>query len=132
MTANASGRRIVVWAVLLLIYVVVLAVGVAGLVRARQWALKSLATEASQEDWRVWQDVTRRHEAGEGPVYRRAAKASEPPGLILLRDHFGVCLTAWLLLGSGVILPSGWMLAGAMSRGNDKQSASGESDSMVG
>lgn len=96
-------------------------VGVAiGMSYLRKAALAAYGNEKGQADWDRWRaDVgkeakafeeaekgNQKNEAGSlPPVKRRVSKSPEPPALLMMRDRFGVCLAAALLL-SGAMLGS--------------------------
>lgn len=86
----------------------------------RNSALSAYGSEQGQAEWDRWRtDVAKEVKAfsdaekGEKskdktalpPVKRRVSKSPEPPALLLMRDRFGVCLAAALLL-SGAMLGS--------------------------
>ena len=98
----------------LLLYVVIMSSGIGGLVYARNWARTTLDSEPARQQWEAWREETQRQHEGAGPVTRRPAKSPEPPALVLLRDHFPVCVSAWLLLGTGVLVPFYLMLHGVL------------------
>ena len=52
--------------------------------------LAKLSTPTAQAEWDQWRAET----AKPGPVARRVPKSDEPPALVLLRDYFGICLSA--------------------------------------
>jgi hypothetical protein len=43
---------------------------------------------ADQEAWQTWKRDAANKDGRLGPVERREPKSDEPPGLVLLRDHF--------------------------------------------
>jgi hypothetical protein len=69
------------------------------MVGVRSNALQS-ANEDSRRDWEAWREAVQESQSGTGPVQRRVPKSDEPPALVLMRDHFGVCLTIALVLSS--------------------------------
>ena len=69
-------------------YVALLAPAVWGVGVVRQRTLATLATPAAQAEWEAWREETKELSQSEGPMKRRVAKATEPPLLILLRDHY--------------------------------------------
>jgi hypothetical protein len=114
------NRQVVVNVILGCVFVAAL-VGVAtGMFYLRGAALHTYGNEKSQADWDRWrEDVAKDAKAfadaekGEKPkdsaplppVKRRVSKSPEPPALLLMRERFGVCLAAALLL-SGAMLGS--------------------------
>lgn len=71
--------------------------------RYRSGAIEAYGTDAAAQKWQVWRDAA--EELGrEGLVAREQPKSSEPPSLVLMRDHFGACLGISLLLSSCLYL----------------------------
>ena len=70
-----------------------------GLSRYRASAIETYGTSQASEDWQAWKSAAEQL-AEEGPVKRRPPKATEPPALMLMRDHFPACLGISLLLSS--------------------------------
>jgi hypothetical protein len=58
------------------------------LLDVRRRTLDEFAQEAARAQWRAWKDAVERNDPNLGPVARRPPKSDEPPGLVLLRDHF--------------------------------------------
>ena len=87
-------------------YVAMLCVIVWGLREYRSRAMESYGTAEAGEKWQDWRSAAA--ELGkDGPVARRMPKSSEPPPLVLMRDHFSACLGISLLLSSCLF---GWMM----------------------
>lgn len=76
------------------------------LVYARRSALSNLATPQSISDWQAWR------EDAEQLRDRRVPKSAEPPGLVLMRDHFTVCLAGALLFTSLLYWVLAWFITG--------------------
>ncbi|MEX2112032.1 MAG: hypothetical protein WD845_02545 [Pirellulales bacterium] len=70
--------------------VMVLAV-VIGMLAGRRAALEGLTTPEAQAEWEAWRHAEP-NQTETGGVKRRPPSSSEPPALVLLRDHFGVML----------------------------------------
>jgi len=105
------SRAKLIW---LSLYVILILAITWGLFRARQDALISLGTEQAHGNWQEWRDVANEQSGGAGPVQRRVPKSDEPPGLVLLRDHFA---TSWLILAvltSIVFATLIWMIRGVL------------------
>jgi hypothetical protein len=66
----------------------------AGLYFTRSAAVNLLDTPEQHANWDAWQAETAALSKSDGPMKRREAKAQEPPGLILFRDHFPAIATA--------------------------------------
>jgi hypothetical protein len=82
------------WLTLLL---AMLAAVAGGMFHVRDSVLQSADAE-SQQDWEKWREAVKEGQDDKGPVQRRVPKSQEPPALVLLRDHFAVCLTIALVL----------------------------------
>ncbi len=94
------------------LYAVLLCMLVGMLVVARQRSLKSESSITSQEDWQQWRAEAQRQQEGNGPVIRRVPGSSEPPSLILLRDHFATSLAILLVLSSALYFTIAIMVRG--------------------
>ena len=95
------------------IYLAAMIVITWGLSRARLAALNKLSTEQAQNAWQEWRNAAR-EQSSDGPVKRRVPQSEEPPGLVLLRDHF---TTSWLILAvltSMVLATFAWMIRGVI------------------
>jgi hypothetical protein len=90
-------KRNLAW---LVVYLVMLAALIGGMLAVRGWALRSYDRPEAREDWEAWRRQTQRLAKHPGPVARRAADSAEPPTIVLLRDHFAACLGLLLLLSS--------------------------------
>ena len=81
---------------------------------ARSEALEKLDTDRAQLAWQDWRAAANELSNQPGPVRRRAPQSQEPPGLVLLRDHF---VTSWLILAvltSLVLATIVWMVRGVV------------------
>jgi hypothetical protein len=76
--------------------------------RAREAALEELAAPEAQAKWAEWRDDVQTGDVeASGGVTRRTPESAEPPWLVLMRDHFAVCLAAAVVFSSllfGVIV----------------------------
>lgn len=84
----------------LLAYGAIMATIVGVMVRVRSTAMASFGTDDAQSQWDDWREDAQKMSEGKGPVKRRPPKSVEPPALVLMRDHFGVCLALALVLSS--------------------------------
>jgi hypothetical protein len=85
----------------LLAFITVIALVSAGMSYGRWQAIRTYGTTEASANWTQWRiDVQIEESAGSGPVRRRPPKSAEPPALMLMRDHFAVCLGLALLLSS--------------------------------
>jgi hypothetical protein len=83
----------------LLAYITAMALVCGGMVYGRWAAFQTYGTEQERVNWIVWKfHVAAR--SGDEPVLRKVPKSAEPPALVLMRDHFVVCLVGSLLLSS--------------------------------
>jgi hypothetical protein len=95
-------------------YLVLVVAVVWSLAAARGWALAYLASEQSIDDWQTWREDVRRQQTEPGPVARRIPKSAEPPGLVLMRDYYAVCLTGALIFSSLLYWIIAWFLHGIL------------------
>ena len=51
-----------------------------------------MARTQAQAEWDAWREDAKKMAEEPGPVKRRVPKSAEPPALVLMRDHFAVCL----------------------------------------
>ena len=87
-------------------YVVMLVIVVGALLQYRTKALAIYSTPEAESQWQDWRQAA--EEIGkDGPVDRRAPKATQPLALLLMRDHFAACMGISLLLSSCLF---GWMM----------------------
>jgi len=82
------------------------------LVRAR--TMQSLNTPEARAAWEEWRQAAA-NSSHEGPVQRKTPSSPEPPGLVLMRDHFGVMLAAAIVFGSALFAIMMFFIRGALS-----------------
>jgi len=85
------------------------------LLRSREAWLETLAGGAVQEDWEAFREDMRAQSGRDGPVQHKIPKSPEPPLRVWLRDHVGLAIAAWLVLGGTLGGFLGLMVAGAAS-----------------
>lgn len=68
----------------------------------------------AQAEWQAWRDEAQR-QSDTGPIFRRVPKANEPPGLLLMRDHFPQMLVGSLFFSSVLFVLLGWTARGALA-----------------
>lgn len=86
-----------------------------GMFQARNWALRSLGDSVSQQEWTEYRDdVAQWAESSEAPVRRRVPKSSEPPALVLMRDHFAACTLISVVLSSALYATFVFFLGGTL------------------
>ena len=83
-----------------LTYLAVMAAVVAAMLKVRRDVSAVYGTPSAQTEWDDWRADAKQMAQGSGPVKRREPKSAEPPALVLMRDHFAVCLVGSLLLTS--------------------------------
>ena len=96
------------------LYVLLLCILVSLSLVARQRALITDGTVTSQANWQDWRAEAQRQQDGNGPVTRRVPRSSEPPSLVLLRDHFATSLAILLVLTSALYFTIAIMVRGVL------------------
>jgi hypothetical protein len=86
----------------LTLYLLLMAGLTLGIFRARSWASSVYWNEQAQSQWDEYRDDVAEQSERRAPVQRRIPRSVEPPALVLLRDHFGTCLTISLVLTSAL------------------------------
>ncbi|HJN08164.1 MAG TPA: hypothetical protein QF564_05690 [Pirellulaceae bacterium] len=99
---------------MLTVYVILIASIAGGLCFARSRVLGRPDTNVSQEAWQQWRQEAERQSAGQGPVTRRVPTATEAPTVLLLRDHFGACLTLTLMISTVLYATLAFMIRGVL------------------
>ncbi len=84
--------------------------------RVRDWAITQLASPKSVADWQEWREDVRQQHDQPGPVQRRVPKSSEPPALVMMRDHFTVSLLGAVLFSSALYWVFVWFVSAVISR----------------
>lgn len=84
----------------LLIYLAILAAVAGAMFWVRGSALAVYGTPAAQAEWDTWREDAKQLAEDTGPVKRRFPKSAQPPALVLMRDHFAVCLGLALVLST--------------------------------
>jgi hypothetical protein len=95
-------------------YAVIITAVIATTFKTRDWAIENLATPKSLSDWQTWRDDVQQQQGRPGPVQRRVPKSSEPPALVMMRDHFAVSLIAALLFSTMLYWVLAWFVMGVM------------------
>ena len=88
-------------------YALLLGAVVAGTFKTRDWAFEQLAA-----DWEEWRDDVRQQQVQPSPVQRRVPQSSEPPALVMMRDHFVVSLFAAVVFSTMLYWVSAWFVIG--------------------
>lgn len=81
-------------------YLIAIALVIGGLWYGRQRALAIYGSASSQTEWEQWRHEAKKLAEDAGPVKRRIPKSTEPPALVLMRDHFVTCLIGSVVLTS--------------------------------
>jgi hypothetical protein len=84
----------------LLAYLAVLAAVMGGAFYGRARAIAVYGSGEAQTEWDAWREGAGQMTGGASPVRRRAPQSAEPPALVLMRDHFGVCLALAIVLST--------------------------------
>jgi hypothetical protein len=108
------SRGIALW---LVAYLVTLFVVASAVVRGRAVALATYGTPEAQAQWNTWREDTKKMAEQPGVVKRREAQSPEPPALVLMRDHFTVCLSLALLLTTVLFATFMFLIRGALQSG---------------
>jgi hypothetical protein len=114
-----GSRRWLPW---LVAYALVLFAVVVAMFKARDWILEELATSKSLADWQTWRDDVRKQQDQPGPVQRRVPKSSEPPALVMMRDHFAVSLFGAVLFSTMLYWVFAWFTMGVLRPANREAS----------
>jgi hypothetical protein len=81
-------------------YVAMLAGVVGGMLHLRAEAMAVYGTAKAQSEWDAWREDAKKMAEQPSVVKRRAPKSAQPPALVLMRDHFAVCLSLALVLST--------------------------------
>lgn len=84
----------------LVAYIAVVVLVAGGVFYGRAQALAIYGSQEAQVQWDRWRDDAKKMSETPGPVTRRVPGSAEPPALVLMRDHFAVCLAGAVLLTS--------------------------------
>jgi hypothetical protein len=95
MTAHRR-KKYLLW---LAAYLVVLAGVIVAMFQMRSITLRTMDTPEARADWQAWRDAPP-NQRTDLPVRRRAPSSDEPPALVLMRDYFGVMMTAAIVFSS--------------------------------
>lgn len=109
----ARSRGAGAFALFAAVWLLLLAVPPVVLLRHRADWLHAMENGTAQEDWEDFRSDMRRQSGRDGPVQRKVPKSAEPPLTVWLRDHLGLAITAWVVLGGTLGGFLGMMIAGA-------------------
>lgn len=106
-------------------YLAVMAAVSGAMLKVRGDVSVAYGTQAAQTEWDDWRQDAKKMAAGTGPVKRREPKSAEPPALVLMRDHFAVCLGGSLLLSTVLFGTFMIFIRGAIQSGSPTPPATG-------
>lgn len=95
-------------------YVLLIVILTGGMFVARTQVVEHQSVSLSQDEWQEWRREAARQSEGQGPVTRRMPTAEEPPTLMLMRDHFGACLTLALVISTVLFATLAFMIRGVL------------------
>jgi hypothetical protein len=99
----------------LLVYFAVMVAVTAALFKARRDVSAVYGTDQAQAEWDQWREDAKTMTDGNGPVSRREPRSAQPPVLLLMRDHFVVCLGLALVLSSVLFATFMFFIRGALA-----------------
>jgi hypothetical protein len=105
-----QSRRI---AVIVAFYAAMVAVVIWMTFQARKAVMAGAdASPRAQDEWTRWrEDVKSGAVPDDGVITRRTPKSTEPPWLVLMRDHFAVCLAAAVIFSSLLFAVTAFFIA---------------------
>jgi hypothetical protein len=95
-------------------YVAMIAGVVGGMLRLRAEAMAVYGTPEAQAEWDTWREDATKMAEQPSVVKRRAPKSAHPPALVLMRDHFAVCMSLALVLSTVLFGTFMMLVRGAM------------------
>jgi hypothetical protein len=95
-TAGLLRPRNILW---LAAYLALIATVAVAMFQVRGATLRTLDTPEARAEWEAWRNSPPNKQTDQ-PVKRRPPASPEPPALVLMRDYFGVMLTAALVFSS--------------------------------
>ncbi len=100
----------------LVAYLAAMVLIVALVFHVRTRVMQSLGTPEARAEWDEWRRAAA-EQSQSGPVRRAKAQSPEPPTLVLLRDYFGIMLTAAIVFSSLLFATAMIALRGAYGAG---------------
>jgi hypothetical protein len=85
---------------------------------ARDRALEQLSTAQSVAQWQAWREDVRQQQTQPSSVQLRVPKSSEPPALVLMRDHFAVSMFGAVLFSTALYWVLAWFISGILTAKN--------------
>ena len=108
-------RSIWIW---LIVYALLMAAAIGLLAAARSWTLKTLSRQEARSDWEAWRAAAQKQTGRQGPVMRRVPRTAEPPALVLMRDYYGTCVAAAVVLLSALYVTLMILVRGVLGGGS--------------
>jgi hypothetical protein len=105
-------KRNLLW---LAAYLIVLTGVIVGMLKLRNITLRTMDTPEARAQWQAWRNAPP-NQRTDLPVRRRPPSSDEPPALILMRDYFGVMMTAAIVFSSLLFAAISFSARGALSR----------------
>ena len=100
------------------LYVVLLATLIGSLYALRHRVLSPDRRAAAQRNWEAWRRQASDQVKRQPGTRRQVPRSPEPPATVLLRDHFGLCLTIAIVFGSALFGSFWFFLYGALTQGS--------------
>jgi len=117
---GGAWRGHLVWGV---VYACLMIVLIGGLLYQREVTLREMSTPEAVARWQTWREAEP-NQTTTGPVRRRVPLATEPPALVLMRDHFPVVFVGSVLFSTLLFLALMLAARGAFSRSGHTTDAS--------
>lgn len=126
-TAKPSATRVfrrgnLAW---LAAYLIVMTGVVVSMLHQRRVTLSTMDTPEARAQWQAWRDAPPNQRA-DLPVRRRPPSTDEPPALILMRDYFGVMMSAAVVFGSLLFATIMFSVRGVLWRDHRQASSPGK------
>lgn len=96
-------------------YLLVIAAILVALKTARDSVRAEFGSVESRAAWDTWRRTAEKQAEAPQSVRRSIPRSSEPPTLVLLRDHFGVCVAASVTISSALYWATALFLRGALA-----------------
>lgn len=100
----------------LTLYVVLVALIAGSVFAFRAWVFATYASQQATAEWGEWREDATELSKQVGPVKRKPPKTAEPPGLILMRDHFPAVLVGGTALSAVLLAAILLLLRGALKQ----------------
>lgn len=116
------------WVFIAILYAAMVVAVILAMRYTRDKVAPGLATNQGQADWQAWREETAKQAHGAGPVARREQKTTEPPLVILMRDHYATCVAGAVVFSSVLFGVLVIVIRGAISGGNRQQPNAAQAD----